>query len=347
VIYTISPSAVRSTLLWIGTDDGYIHVTPDDGKTWTNVTPRDLTSWSKVAMIEASHFDANEAYAAVDRHRLEDNEPYIYRTKDTGKTWQKITSGLPAGVYINTVKEDPKRRGLLVAGTELGVFISFDDGDDWQSLQLNLPPSSMRDLAFHDNDLIVATHGRGVWVLDDISVLQQANADVATAAAHLFKPADAIILPPNTDDGTPTQKDEPEAENPPTGAILDYYLKSAAGGPVTIEILNASGATVRRYSSGDPAAAIDPNTLAVNAVWQQPLQPPSAAAGMHRFVWDLRPQPPAGGRGRGGRGGGGGGGGRGGLPPVASGSYSVKLTVNGQSYTQPLTVKADPREKAR
>ena len=347
VIYTISPSAVRSTLLWIGTDDGYIHVTPDDGKTWTNVTPRDLTSWSKVAMIEASHFDANEAYAAVDRHRLEDNEPYIYRTKDGGKTWQKITSGLPAGVYMNTVKEDPKRRGMLVAGTELGVFISFNDGDDWQSLQLNLPPSSMRDLAFHDNDLIVATHGRGVWVLDDISVLQQANADVATAAAHLFKPADAIIVPANTDDGTPTQKDEPEAENPPTGAILDYYLKSAGGGPVTIEILNASGATVRRYSSGDPVPAIDPNTLAVNAVWQQPLQPPSAAAGMHRFVWDLRPQPPAGGRGRGGRGGGGGGGGRGGLPPVAAGSYSVKLTVNGQSYTQPLTVKPDPRERAR
>jgi hypothetical protein len=245
------------------------------------------------------------------------------------------------------VKEDPKRRGLLVAGTELGVFISFDDGDDWQPLQLNLPPSSMRDLAFHDNDLIVATHGRGVWVLDDISVLRQANADVATAAAHLFKPADAIILPPNTDDGTPTQKDEPEAENPPTGAILDYYLNSAAGGPVTIEILNASGATVRRYSSGDPVPAIDPNTLAVNAVWQPPLQPPSAATGMHRFVWDLRPQPPAGGRGRGGRGGGGGGGGRGGLPPVAAGSYSVKLTVNGQSYTQPLMLKVDPREKAR
>jgi photosystem II stability/assembly factor-like uncharacterized protein len=348
VIYTISPSAVRSTLLWIGTDDGYIHVTPDDGKTWTNVTPRDLTSWSKVAMVEASHFDANEAYAAIDRHRLEDNEPYIYRTKDGGKTWQTITSGLPAGVYVNTVKEDPKRRGMLVAGTELGVFLSFNDGDTWQSLQLNLPPSSMRDLVFHDNDLIVATHGRSVWVLDDISVLRQADADVANAAAHLFKPADAIILPANTDDGTPTQKDEPEAENPPTGAILDYYLKSAAAGPVTIEVLNASGTAIRHYSSADPAPPVNVNTLAVNAVWQRPLEPPSAAAGMHRFVWDLRPEPPAGGRGRGGRGGGGGGGGgRGGLPPVAAGSYSVKLTVNGQSYTQPLTVKPDPRERAR
>ena len=301
VIYTIAPSAVKAPLLWIGTDDGYIHVTQDDGKTWPNVTPPGVGAWSKVVMLEASHFDANEAYAAVDRHRLEDNEPYIYRTKDAGKTWQKITTGLPAGVYMQTVKEDPKRRGLLVAGTELGVFVSFNDGDTWQSLQLNLPPTSMRDLAFHDNDLIVATHGRGFWVLDDISALRQMSPDVASADAHLFKPADAIILPPGTDDGTPTQKDEPEAENPPNGAIVDYYLKTAAAGPVTLEILNASGATIRRFSSADPAPAVDPNTLAVNAIWQRPQEPPSAAAGMHRFVWDLRPEAPQGGRGRGGR----------------------------------------------
>ena len=343
VIYTIAPSAVKAPLLWIGTDDGYIHLTQDDGKTWANVTPRDVNAWSKIVMIEASHFDANEAYAAVDRHRLEDNEPYIYRTRDAGKTWQKITNGLPAGVYLQTVKEDPKRRGMLVAGTELGLFVSFNDGDDWQSLQLNLPPVSMRDLAFHDADLIVATHGRGFWVLDDISVLRQA-ADAASAASHLFKPSDAFILPPSTDDGTPTQKDEPEAENPPNGAIIDYYLK-AASGPVTIEILNASGATVRRFSSADQVQAVDPATLAVNAVWQRAQDPPSAAAGMHRFVWDLRPEPPAGGRGRGGRGGGGGGGGRGGFPPVAPGAFSVKLTVNGQSFTQPITVKTDPRER--
>src|SRR5437773_3870144 len=196
-------------------------------------------------MIDASHFDANEAYAAVDRHRLEDNEPYIYRTRDGGKTWQGITSGLPRGVYMQTVKEDPKRRGLLFAGTELGVFVSFNDGDEWQPLQLNLPPSSMRDLAFHDNDLIVATHGRGFWVLDDISVLRQLTPEIAGAAAHLFKPADAIILPPATDDGTPTQKDEPMAENSPIGAVIDYYLKSAATGPLTIEILNPSVSVVR------------------------------------------------------------------------------------------------------
>jgi photosystem II stability/assembly factor-like uncharacterized protein len=346
VIYSIAPSPVRAPLIWIGTDDGYVHVTPDDGKTWQNVTPRELTSWSKVVMIEASHFDANEAYAAVDRHRLEDNEPYIYRTKDSGKTWSKITTGLPRGVYVQTIKEDPKRRGLLVAGTELALFVSFDDGDSWQSLQLNLPPTSMRDLAFHDNDLIVATHGRGFWVLDDIGALRQVNADVAGANAHLFKPADAIIVPPASDEGTPTQKDEAMAENPPIGAIVDYYLKSAAGGPVTIEILNGSGGVVRHVSSADPQTPVEPNTLVVNAVWQRAQEPPSAAAGMHRYVWDFRPDPPAGGgRGRGGRGGGGGGGGRGGPPPVAPGNYSVRLTVNGQSFTQPLVVKPDPRER--
>ncbi len=339
VVYTIAPSPLRAPLLWIGTDDGLIKVTLDEGKTWNDVTPPDLTPWSKVAMIDASHFDANVAYAAVDRHRLTDNEPYIYRTRDLGKSWQKINRGLPPGVYVQTIKEDPKKRGLLAAGTELGVFVSFDDGDDWQSLQLNLPATSNRDLAFKEDDLIVATHGRGFWILDDISALRQAG-DVGTAAAYLFKPAPAIILPTPTDDGTPTQKDEAWAENPPTGAIIDYYLKLAATGPMVLEILDGTGSAVRRYASTDPVTPIDPNTLVTNAVWQRPQESLATSAGMHRFVWDFRPQPPS--AGRGGRGGGGGG--RGGAAPVSPATYSVTLTVNGQSYTQPLIVKPDPRK---
>ena len=338
VIYTIAPSPLRAPLIWIGTDDGMIKRTADDGKTWQDVTPKELTPWSRVVMMDASHFDANTAYAAVDRHRLEDNEPYLYRTKDGGQSWQNITSGLPAGVYVQTIKEDPKKRGLLVAGTELGVFVSFNDGDDWQSLQLNLPPTSNRDLAFKDNDLIVATHGRGFWILDDISALRQAT-DVGTAEVFLFKPSAALILPTPTDDGTPTQKDEPSAENPPTGAIVDYYLKSASSGPVVLEILGPGGSVVRRYSSSDPVRPLDPNTLVTNAVWARPQESLAATAGMHRFVWDLRPQPVprGGGRGAGGQ--------RGEAPPVSSGSYSARLIVNAKTYTQPITLNPDPRSR--
>lgn len=346
VTYTIAPSPLRAPMIWIGTDDGLIHLTKDDGKTWQNVTPPELTPWSKVVMMDASHFDVNEAYAAVDRHRLEDNEPYVYRTRDGGKTWQKITNGLPAGVYLQTVKEDPGRKGLLFAGTELGVFVSFDDGDHWQSLQLNLPPCSMRDLVIHDDDLIVATHGRGFWVLDDITALRQINSDVANADAYLFRPADAINMTPGSEYGTPQPRDEPLAENPPYGAIIDYYLKSAASGSITLEILDPAGETIRRYSSDDRPPAVDPETLNVPAFWRRTPAPLSTAAGMHRWVWDLRPTPPAGRGGRAGGGGGGGGGfGRGGEDRVLPGAYTVRLTVGGKSYTQSLRVKMDPREK--
>ena len=226
VIYTIAPSPVLKPLIWIGTDDGLIHVTMDDGKTWRNVTPPAVGSWSRVTMMEASHTDFNEAYAAVDRHQLDDFAPHIYRTRDLGKTWQEITRGLPANGYVHTIKEDPVRRGLLFAGTERAVFVSFDSGDSWQSLQLNLPSTSMRDLEVRDTDLIIATHGRGFWVLDDISVLRQLNPAMTTAAAVLFKPADAIAVVQGDDNGTPWQKDEPQAENAPVGAAIDYYVRT-------------------------------------------------------------------------------------------------------------------------
>jgi hypothetical protein len=281
---------------------------------------------------------------------LNDFNPHIYRTRDLGKTWQEVTRGLPAGVYVHAVKEDPARRGLLFAGTERNVWMSFDDGDTWQTLQLNLPVTSMRDFEIYGNDLIVATHGRGFWVIDSISALRQINDQVAGAPAYLFKPADAIEVIQGGDNGTPTQKDEPQATNPPNGAYIDYYVKGPVTGPVTLEIQDAAGATLATFSSDPNAAGAGagqgrgggggrggagggiPNT---SALWRPTPEPFSAAPGMHRVAWS-----PGGGGGRGG----GGRGGRGGGPP-ATGTFTAKLTVNGQSYTQTFSIKADPRAR--
>jgi photosystem II stability/assembly factor-like uncharacterized protein len=346
VIYTIAPSPLRAPLLWIGTDDGLIQLTQDDGATWQNVTPNAITSWSRVTMIEASHFDPGTAYASVDRHQLQDFDPYIYRTRDLGKTWQRITNGLPAGVYVHTVKEDPMRRGLLVCGTERGAFLSFDDGDHWQPLQLDLPVTSVRDFEFYEDDLVVATHGRGFWVIDDISPIRQATDAVASADVYLFKPADAINVQQGGDNGTPLQKDEPQAPNPPNAAYIDYYLRSASAGPVTIEVLDSAGAVVATYST-DPSRQPQPagrgggfggggrpggipNT---SPLWRPTSERMSAAAGMHRVAWTLTP----------GGGFGGGGFGRGAEVPPIVGTYTVRLTANGKTLTQPITIKPDPR----
>jgi photosystem II stability/assembly factor-like uncharacterized protein len=339
VIYTIAPSPLRASMVWIGTDDGLIHVTNDDGKIWQNVTPSALTSWSKVTMIEASHFDVNEAYAAVERHQLEDYEPHIYRTRDGGKSWTEITNGLPRGVYVQTIKEDPQRRGLLFTGTERAVFVSFDDGDHWQSLQLNLPPSSMRDLDVHYDDLIVATHGRGFWVLDNITALRQITNETEGADAFLFKPADVFSITPGSDYGTPQPRDEALADNPPFGAMIDYYLKSNTSGALIIEILDPAGEVIRKYSSEDKPAPVDTDKLSIPTYWLRPREPLLTAPGMHRWIWDLRPTPPPSTRAAGlesfffgGRG-----------ATVLPGNYTVRLTVNGKSFTQPLVVKMDPR----
>jgi hypothetical protein len=285
-------------------------------------------------MMEASHFDFNTAYAAVDRHQLDDFRPHVYRTRDLGKSWQEITRGLPADGYVHTIKEDPKRRGLLFAGTERQIFVSFDDGDTWQSIQLNLPATSMRDLEIHDNDVVLATHGRGFWVLDDIAVLRQVSPATAQSRAVLFKPNDAFALVQGGDNGTPWQKDEPQAENAPVGAAIDYYLRSAAGGALTIEIADASGTVIRSYSSETtPPTAMPPQS--VSALWRRVPQTLSTAAGMHRWIWDLREAPVPGG--------GGGGGGFRQQQPMRTGAFTVRLTVDGQTLTQPLVVKTDPR----
>jgi len=341
VIYAVAPSPLRAPLLWIGTDDGLIQVTQDDGKTWQNVTPNAITAWSRVTMVEASHFDPNAAYASVDRHQLQDFEPYIYRTRDLGQSWQKITNGLPAGVYVHSIKEDPQRRGLLVCGTERGAFLSFDDGDSWQPLQLNLPVTSVRDFAFYENDLIVATHGRGFWVIDDISALRQATEAIAKSDVYLFKPADAINDQQGGDNGTPLQKDEPQAPNPPNAAYIDYYLRTPSTDPVMVEVLDSTGTVVATYSS-DPTRQPPPPARGgfgggrpggipnTSPLWRQPPEPMSAAAGMHRVAWNLAPA------------GGFGGGARAETPPIV-GSYTVRLTVGARTLTQPITIRPDPR----
>ena len=249
VVYALAPSPLVIPMVWAGTDDGLIHVTMNDGKHWQDVTPPPLTPWSRVTSIEASHFDFNTAYASVDRHQLQDYTPYIYRTRDLGKSWQLITKGLPAGVHVHVVKEDTLRQGLLFAGTERGAFVSLDDGDSWQPLQLNLPVTSVRDFVVYGNDLVVATHGRGFWVIDDISPLRQVTDAILASDAYLFKPADAINYIRGGDNGTPLQKDEPQAQNPADGATIDFYLKAAAAGPVTLEILDAAGTVAQTFST--------------------------------------------------------------------------------------------------
>ena len=344
VVYALGPSKRNVNVLWAGTDDGLIHVTRDGGKTWSNVTPPALTPWSKVSQLDASAYDDQTVYAAINRIRLDDQKPHIYRTHDGGATWQETVRGLPDGP-VNVVREDPVRRGLLFAGTELAVYVSFNDGDDWQPLRLNMPATSIRDLVIHDGDVVVGTHGRGFWILDDISPLRQLTAETASAGAHLFEPRVTYRLPRNTNTDTPLPPEEPAGKNPPDGAILYYHLNAAAAAPVTLEILDSAGHVVRRFSSGDKPEPPDP-ALNVPTYWIRPFQPLSAAAGMHRFVWDLHAAHQ------------GGGGRRGGEYPISAiyrdtpgpqgewappGTYMVKLTVDGRSYTQQLVVKPDPR----
>ena len=340
VIYAVCPSPLLVPMVWVGTDDGLVHVTVNDGRTWTDVTPKDVTAWSRVTCVEASHFDFNAAYVSVDRHQLQDYEPYVYRTRDQGRTWQRITNGLPAGVYVHVVKEDPERQGLLVAGTERGAFVSFDDGDNWQPLQLNLPATSVRDFEFHAGDLIVATHGRGFWVLDDISPLRQLSDAVLASDAFLLKPSDFTNYTQGGDNGTPLQKDEPQALNPANGVSIDYYLKASVTTPVTLEIVDASGAVVGTFTSAPAAPAAPPaggrpasGIPSTSPLWRPEPERFSAAAGMHRVVWSTS---------RGGRGFGGGFG-RGTAQPPYTGSFTAKLTVNGKVLSQTFTVRPEVR----
>lgn len=360
VIYSLAPSFKDVDTLWAGTDDGQFWLTRDAGKNWANITPPDLAPWSKVTQMSASHFDEQSAYASVSRFRIDDLHPYIYRTHDSGKTWQQITNGLPDNAPVDTVREDPVRKGLLFAGTETSVWVSFDDGDRWQSLQLNLPHTSMRDLWIHDDDLIVATHGRSFWILDDITPLRQigrlaigsfqVGGVSVGGASFVFIPALAYRVRRDTYTDTPLPPDEPMGKNPPDGAIIDYFLSSGVSGPLTLEILDSGGGVVRRYASTDKPDVtqeqLEKQLIPLYWLRTQPVL--STAPGMHRWVWDLHypapdsarheypisavphdtPRLPLG-------------------PPALPGEYTVRLTftTDGRGTTAPLTIKMDPRVK--
>jgi photosystem II stability/assembly factor-like uncharacterized protein len=344
VIYTVAPSPLELNRIWAGTDDGLIHLTTDGGKKWTDVTPPQLSAWQKVSLIDAGHFDTNTAYAAVNTLRLDDVRPHIYRTNDAGKSWKEIVKGIPDGQTVNAVREDPQRKGLLFAGTERAVYISFDDGENWRSLRLNMPATSIRDLIVKDDDVLVATHGRGFWILDNITPLRQLHGAHDTV---LLKPETALRIRSSLNTDTPLPPDEPAGENPPDGAMLDYYLNSDSQDPVTLEIREPNGNVVRRYASTDVPVLADVKQLKIPTYWVRPPQSLSAKTGLHRFLWDLHyapvptvepsypmsavfqntaPQPTS--------------------PWCLPGDYSVVLTVGGKSFTQSLTVRMDPRVKA-
>jgi photosystem II stability/assembly factor-like uncharacterized protein len=348
VVYSLGPSPLQATTLWAGTDDGLIHVTRDDGKTWQDVTPPAMTPWSKVSQIEAGHFDAETAYASVDRHRIGDNKPYIYRTHNGGKTWLNEVTGIPDGAYVNSVKEDPQTEGLLYAATELRVYVSFNNGAQWQPLQNNMPVTSIRDIVVHGDDLDIATHGRGFWVMDQMSALREIarqGARIASARAYLFTPGETFAIHAGSMNGTPLPHEEPQELNPPAGVLVYYWLKTPAAQPVKIELLDNTGAVKACLASDTPVHPVDTEAINVQAIWQQPTDPPSAAAGMHRVALSsgggragacapATPEPaPAGRGGRGGRG----------AASLEPGRFSVRLTVDGQILTQPVTIKPDPR----
>ncbi len=348
VSYSLALSPVSAGTIWVGTDNGLIQLTRDEGRSWQNVAPKELPGWSIISLIEASPFDAATAYVAVDRHQSDDLNPYIYRTHDFGQTWTRINEGIPAPAFVRAVRADPVRKGLLYAGTELGVYVSFDDGAHWQSLQLNLPVASVRDLVIKDNDLVVATHGRSFWILDNLTPLRQFDAAAVMRGdnAHLYNPAAAIRLRQNENRDTPLPPETPTGQNPSTGAIIDYDLKSVPEGALTIEILDARGSLVRKFSSTDATRKVE-DVQSFATYWLRPPAPPTKNAGHNRFVWDLRyaqpralhyeyniaavpnvdtPADPQG-------------------ALVLPGVYQVRLTVNGRTTTAVLRIELDPRVK--
>ncbi|MFZ0770999.1 MAG: hypothetical protein WCA49_22885 [Candidatus Sulfotelmatobacter sp.] len=334
-IFALAESPITKGLLWVGTDDGLIQITRDEGKNWTNITPKDLPEWSRISQIEASPHDAGTAYVAVDRHQSDDLKPYIYKTSDYGQSWTKLSNGIPDGSFVRAVREDPKKRGLLYAGTENGIYVSFNDGAEWRSLKLNLPATPVHDLVVKGNDLVVATHGRAFWILDDISPLRQFTDDVAKQDVYVYAPGPAYrIQAGESGEHHPSKR---TGQNPPAGAVIYYYLKDApkAGTETKLEILDSSGKTIRKYSSAEAQLLDEP----LGPDDKKPEKEIKPDAGLNRFVWDLRYEEAhripgyylweynGGAKG----------------PVAAPGQYQVRLTVGSESQVVPLEVKLDPR----
>jgi len=340
VIYSLGPSPLDIQTIWAGTDDGLVHVTRDGGKTWVDVTPPDLKSWDKISQIDAGHFDENTAYISVNAFRKDDLSPYIYKTKDGGQSWQLITNGISRDP-VNVVREDPLKPGLLFAGTEREVFFSADDGQVWHSLRLNMPATSIRDLVIHKSDLVLGTHGRSVWILDNFSILRSLPDD--QGKAHLFQPDPAIRVRWNMFTDTPLPPEEPAGENPPDGAILDYHLPQGIK-QVNLEIRDSKGTLVRRFSSDDQVYVPDSGNMAYPTYWVRPQVRLKTSEGHHRFLWDMKyPPPPGAERGLSiaavfkqtpfGPDG----------PWVAPGKYLVRLQADGVLSERSLVVRMDPR----
>jgi photosystem II stability/assembly factor-like uncharacterized protein len=343
-ISAIGPSPLRAGAVWVGTSNGRVQRTAD-GAAWQNVTPPGLPGNSSIQQVEASPHNLDTAFFTVDHHTYNDFAPYIFRTTDGGKTWNRVVSGIPETEIARVVKEDPVRAGLLYAGTEHGAWVSFDNGDHWQSLQLNLPVASVRDLEVHGDDLVAGTYGRAFWILDDLTPLRQVSTQVSSADVYLYKPQTAVRVRNDTGFDTPFPPELTAGTNPPDGAILNYYLKSAPAGQLTVSIYDAAGKLVRELTNVPPPPEPEPQ-LTIPNYWIERPRPLPAAAGMNRAVWDLRYTPPpafarqypmnallgqtpAEPRG----------------PLVAPGEYEVRLTVAGRTYRQPLRVAMDPRIK--